>query len=111
MFCQQCGHEIPSGATACPGCGFVPLAPPPVGPAAAVPPSPGSSDPVEQILSETKRAAKELAEASARLSKRLVAKAQTAAKDPTGSAKRAAQKVAKELDSAAREIDRILKEL
>lgn len=110
MYCSQCGKELPTNATVCPSCGFSLGAPRyfSTGPSATPPPS---ADPVELILNETKKAARELADATARLSKRLVEKAQTAAKDPTGSAKKAAKTVAKELDSAAKEIDRILKEL
>jgi hypothetical protein len=66
---------------------------------------------LEQALGEAKHAAKELAVATARLTKRVVSKAEVAAKDPSGSAKKAAHRVATELDAAAKEIDRILKEL
>ena len=114
MYCSQCGHELPTNATACPACGYssVGTSPPPAAASSTnAPPPPSSGDTVDQILTETKKAAHELADASARLSKRLVARAQTAAKDPTGSAKKAAKRVAKELDAAAKEIDRILKSL
>jgi len=66
---------------------------------------------LEQALSDSKRAAKSLAVATARLTKHLLAKAETAAKDPRGSATKAARRVSKELDAASREIDRILKGL
>jgi hypothetical protein len=69
------------------------------------------SDEFEQALGDAKRAAKHLAEATARLTKRVVTKAEVAAKDPSGSAKKAAHRVATELDAAAKEIDRILKDL
>lgn len=106
MYCSQCGKELPANITTCPACGFstgtaAPTAPPP----------PSSGDAFDQILNDTKKAAHELADATARLSKRLVEKAQTAAKEPAASAKKAAKTVAKELDSAAKEIERILKEL
>ena len=68
-------------------------------------------DTLNQALSEAKRAAKDLASASAKLSKRLLAKAEGAAKDPEGSARKATRLVAKELEAAAREVDRILKGL
>jgi hypothetical protein len=58
-----------------------------------------------------KRAAKDLAANAARLSRRLGAEAEIAAKDPSGSAKRVAKKVAHELDSVAKEVDKILKDL
>lgn len=66
---------------------------------------------VEQALAETKRAAKDLAEATARLTKRLLAKADTAAKDPAGSVEKAVKTVAHELDSLTKEIDRLLKKV
>ncbi len=104
MYCQNCAHELPSGATACPSCGF------------AVPGSgshAGSSGPssLDQVLHETKRAAQDLAASAGKLSERLLAKAGTAAKDPTGSAKKAVKRVAHELEEASREIDRILRDL
>ena len=99
MYCAQCGKELPASAVTCPACGS---------PSASVP---RSGDTIDQVLNDTKRAAKELAEATAKLSRRLVEKAQTAAKEPRASAKKAAKRVAKELDSAAKEIDRILRDL
>ncbi len=106
MFCPHCGREAPSGATSCPACGAaLPWTPPPS--AGTV----GGGDTLESVLHETRRAAQDLGRATARLSKRLVEKAQVAAKNPSGSAKKAAQRVAKELDEAAHEIDRIIKEL
>ena len=111
MYCSQCGHGLPTNAATCPACGFSPAAPASSpGPWTTPPPAP-SSDPVDEILHETRKAARELADATARLSKRLMREARTAAKDPSGSAKKAAKKVAQELDSAAKEIDRILKDL
>ena len=68
-------------------------------------------DTLNQALYEAKRAAKDLASASANLSKRLLARAEGAAKDPEGSAKKATRLVAKELEAAAKEVDRILKNL
>jgi hypothetical protein len=65
----------------------------------------------EQALGEARKAAKDLARASAQLTRRLLAKAERAAKDPRGSAERAARTAAKELESAAREVDQILKKL
>jgi len=102
MNCQQCGRELPQGSLTCAGCGFR-SAPPPAAPVA-----PAS---LQQLLSETKHAAKDLASSTAQLSKRLVSKAQTAVKDPSGSAKKVARRAAKELEAAAHEIDRILQDL
>ncbi len=66
---------------------------------------------LEQALGETKRAAKDLAVATARLTKRVLSKADRAAKDPAGSVQKAAHKVAKELDAMSKEIERLLKEI
>jgi len=102
MYCQQCGKELPQGSLTCAGCGFR------FAPSSAAPAAPAS---LEQLLSETKHAAKDLASSTAQLSKRLVSKAHTAAKDPSVSAKKVAHRAAKELEAAAREIDRILQDL
>lgn len=66
---------------------------------------------LNDALYEAKRAAKDLASASAKLSRRLLTKAEDAARDPEGSARKATRLVAKELDAAAREIERILNDL
>jgi cell division septum initiation protein DivIVA len=102
MYCQQCGKELPTGSLTCSSCGFASAPPPP-------PHAPPAS--FDDLVSETKHAAKDLAKATSELSKRLVSKAQTAAKDPSGSAKKVAHRAADELESAAREIDRILQKL
>ncbi len=65
----------------------------------------------DQILDETKRAARDLAVASAKLSKHLLEKASIAARDPSGTAHKAADRVAKELDAVAKHIDEVLKDL
>ncbi|MGB6501106.1 MAG: hypothetical protein WBG19_06885 [Thermoplasmata archaeon] len=70
-----------------------------------------TADDLEKALGESKRAAKELAVASARLTRQLLRKAEAAAKDPPGTATKAVKRIAEELDAAAREIDRILKDL
>lgn len=104
MYCQHCGQELPSGALTCPSCG----AATPAGASR----SGGSPPPsLEDVLSETKRAAQDLAASAARLSERLLSKAGVAAKDPKGSAKKAVKRVAKELEGAAREVDRIVRDL
>ncbi len=68
-------------------------------------------DEFQEALAETKRAAKELATATARLTRRVLSKADRAAQDPKGSVRKAASRVAKELDAMSAEIDRILKDL
>lgn len=70
-----------------------------------------ASSEFEQVLSDTKRAAKDLAVASARLTKRLISKADQAAKDPAGTVHKAASQVAKELESMSKEIERLLDEI
>jgi len=102
MYCQGCGRELPAGSRTCPACGF--LAEPP--PSAAS--SPGT---IEELVAELKRTAKELGRDAAQLSQRVVGKAGEVAKDPPASAKRVTRKVAQELDKAAKEIDRILRDL
>jgi len=66
---------------------------------------------LKSALEDTHRAAKELAEATARLAKRAESKAETAGRNPSGSVKKVAHRVAKELDAAAKEVDRILHDL
>lgn len=68
-------------------------------------------DTFEEALRETKKAAQDLARATAKLTRRLLEKAEGAAKDPRGSAKRAARTTAKGLESAARDVDELLKKL
>jgi len=70
-----------------------------------------TDDSLRQALEDARNAAKELASASAQLAKRVVNKAETAARDPSGSATKAARRVAKELDAAASEIEKILRDL
>jgi uncharacterized Zn finger protein (UPF0148 family) len=103
MNCAHCGAGLAEGATTCPSCGaaVTRLTPPP-------PPAPASFD---ELLADTKRAAKDLAASTARLSRQLLVKAETAAKNPPAAAKKVAHRAAKELEAAAREVDRILKDL
>jgi hypothetical protein len=102
MYCQSCGRELAPGASSCAACGARVFYPPP--------PS-DSSDQIDQIAAEVRKAAKELISTTARLSGQLAEKAEATAKDPSGSAKKAAHRVAKELDAVAGELDRILKGL
>jgi HEPN domain-containing protein len=103
MYCQGCGRELPTGNLTCPACGFSNHAP-----GTAAPP-PASS--VEDLVADLKRTAKELARDAAKLSQRVVDKAGEVARDPPKSAKRVSKKVAEELDKAAKEIDRIIRDL
>jgi len=70
-----------------------------------------AEDSFKEALEATRRAAKDLASATARLTKRVMDKAEEAAQKPTDSAKKVANRAAKELDAAAKEIDRILRDL
>jgi predicted nucleic acid-binding Zn-ribbon protein len=99
MYCQNCGKELPTSTVSCPACGAEVFYP--------VPPS----RPIEDVVDDLKRAAKDLAANAVQLSRSLATKADAVAKDPTGSAKKAANKVAAELDEVAKEIDRIFKDL
>jgi len=103
MYCQGCGRELPSGVLTCPGCGFANQ-----DPGATSSARTGS---VDELVADLKRTAKELARDAAKLSQRAVDKAGEVARDPPKTAKRVSKKVAEELDKAAQEIDRILREL
>ncbi len=107
MHCPSCGSENPPTNATCSAC-HAPLVPPPP------PPSAGratAGSPVDDLLRDTEKAAKDLAAASARLSKRLAERASEAAKDPSTTAKKAVHKVAKELESVGQDIERLLKDL
>jgi zinc ribbon protein len=111
MFCSQCGKELPPGAPTCPACG-APVPPAPASPSQPTPQSTGSSpSTVDQMVAEVKQAAKELIQVSARISRYAVDHAEAAGKDPSGTVKKAAKRVAKELDDAAREVERVLRDL
>ncbi|MHB8351094.1 MAG: hypothetical protein ACYDFT_00115 [Thermoplasmata archaeon] len=62
------------------------------------------------MVSEVAHAAKDLAATVSRLTERFVTKAEAVSKDPTGAARKAARRAADELDAAAKEIDRVLKQ-
>jgi ABC-type transporter Mla subunit MlaD len=101
MYCQNCGKELAPGAASCGACG------------AGVPghPTGGEAASLSQLLEETRRAARDLAQSSAELTKRLASRADAVRRDPKGSAKKAVDRAAKELDAAAHEVERILKDL
>lgn len=103
MYCQGCGRELPSGVLTCPACGFATSVP------GAAPSARTGS--VDELVADLKRTAKELARDAAKLSQRAVDKAGEVARDPSNAAKRVSKKVADELDKAAQEIDRILRDL
>lgn len=66
---------------------------------------------IEKALGEAMTAARDLARASAKLTRRLLQRADKAARDPKGTVTRAARSAAKELESASHEIDELLKKL
>ena len=113
MYCQFCGKELPAGAAVCPSCGKAVgwAAPGPVGAPSPASPHPSAGDTVDALVADTQRAARDLAVATARVSKILLTKADEVAKDPKGSAKRAARRAAEELDKARKEIERALDQM
>ena len=66
---------------------------------------------LKDAIEATRRAAVELASSTVKLTKRVMDKADAAAKDPSGSVRKAAKRAAKEIDVAAREIERVLRDL
>ncbi len=109
MYCQFCGKPIAEGAMDCPACGrAVPSTAPPV----SSPPAGGTaSESIESLVAEAKRAAVALAKVSARVSERLIAKAETATQGTGLSARAAARQASKELERARKEIERVLDRL
>jgi hypothetical protein len=101
MYCSTCGRELPPGSTVCPVCSG----------GASGPQASSSTDVIGQAVAEAKRAAKDLMEASARLSRMAIDRAEAAGKDPAGTAKKVAERVANDLESAARAVEKALKEL
>lgn len=69
------------------------------------------TDPLEDAIRETKKAAKDLALATTKLTRHLLRTAQAAARNPSASAKKAADRAAKELGEAARDVERIIRKL
>jgi hypothetical protein len=103
MYCSNCGKELPAGATSCPACGY----------AVGSPRSTGArvGDTLDDAIGDLRRAADELAQSAANLSKRVVSHAGAAAKDPSGSARKAAKKVADELHRISSDIEQTLRDL
>lgn len=105
MYCAHCGSELPSDGTVCARCGFSTQAPAPARS------SGGSPDPVEELLRETKRAVNDLAAATVKLSQRFGTHAEAAAKDPSGTAKRALDRLKKDIDSLVNDVTNALNKL
>ncbi len=105
MYCAHCGTELPAGSVVCASCGFTTKAPSPVRPGS------NSPDPVDEILRETKRAVKDLAEATAKLSKRVAAHADAAVKDPSGTTRKALDRLKRDINSLVSDVSDALKKL
>jgi cell division septum initiation protein DivIVA len=68
-------------------------------------------DSLKEAIEATRRAAKDLASATAKLAKQMIQKADSAAQHPPESARKVVDRVAKELEAAANEVDRIIRDL
>ena len=66
---------------------------------------------MDALVAEARKAARDLAGATARVSKKLVEKADVVAKDPSGSARTVARTASRELDKARKEIEKALSRL
>lgn len=96
--CRWCGAALSPGAATCPSCGRpfnLPADP---------------ADPVDDALREAKRAAKELAGATARVSQYVLAKAKTAAADPSGAARKVLKRAADDLETVRRDVEKALRD-
>jgi enoyl-CoA hydratase/carnithine racemase len=101
MFCRWCGAGIADGAIACTACGRPQDLPPP--------PPPG--DPLDRIVAEAKRTARELADLTEKLGQKATKEAKRAADDPSDAARRAIARFQKEIEEARRDLDRALRHL
>ncbi|MCI4331964.1 MAG: hypothetical protein L3K19_09005 [Thermoplasmata archaeon] len=68
-------------------------------------------DRVEALADEASRAARDMVRAAAKFSRLAIDKAEQAARDPPGTAKRAVDRAVAELKNAKAEIDKALKDL
>lgn len=105
MYCAHCGAEMPEGTNVCPSCGYTTNASMPGTPKS------NSSDPVDEVLRETKRAVKDLAEATAKLSKQVAAHADALAKDPSGTTRKALDRLKRDIHSLVDDVSDALKKL
>ncbi len=96
--CRWCGASLTPGAAVCGSCGRPFNLPDP------------PKDAVADALGEARRAAKELAAATARISEYVLAKAKTAAADPPGAARKVLKKAADDLEAVRQDVERALKE-
>lgn len=105
MYCAHCGKELASGATTCVSCGYSTPAPAPASSRGS------SSDPVDEILWETKQAVKSLVAATAKLSKELGSHAEAAVNDASGTARKARDRLKKDLHTIVQDVSDALKKL
>ncbi|HUI38589.1 MAG TPA: zinc ribbon domain-containing protein [Thermoplasmata archaeon] len=102
--CPSCGRDPPPAAAFCPACGT------PLESASRPSPAPPPES-FERAAYEAKEGAKKLAAATARVSARLLHKASTAADHPSESLKSGLKRVGRELESMAKDLDRLLNDL
>lgn len=105
MYCARCGAKLPEGAAVCLSCGFSTKASAPGGT------TPSPSDPFDEVIRETKRAAKELAKATAKLSRQVATHADAVAKDPSGSTRKALDHLKRDVRTLVDDVSDALKKL
>ena len=106
MYCSRCGTDLPAGVENCPSCGFA------IPRSSSLRAAPGKSlDSLEEALRDAERAAKDLAHATARLSKRVATGASKAARDPSGTAKKVTARLKQEIDDAVTDLTETLKKI
>jgi cell division septum initiation protein DivIVA len=106
MECLRCGSEVPERAAFCPSCGFALTG------GGSVPSAPSKNrDAVDDVLREARRAVQDLAAVTAKLSKQVASTAGAAARDPSGTARRATRRAKKEIDEALADLSETLKKL
>ncbi len=76
-----------------------------------LPPPPPPEDPIDRMVADALRATRELADATERVTRKATSEAQRAADDPADAARRAIRRFRKEIESARRDLDRVLREL
>ncbi|NNN17557.1 MAG: zinc ribbon domain-containing protein [Thermoplasmata archaeon] len=105
MYCAHCGAALPEGTNVCTSCG--------VASSTSVPGSPkaNSSDPIDEVLQETKKAVRELASATAKLSKQVAAHADALAKDPSGTTRKGLDHLKRDIHSLVDDVSDALKKL
>lgn len=101
MNCRWCGAELAPGGTICPNCRQPQNLPSP----------PRGNDPIDRLVAEAEQATKELADATERITRQAAHEVRRAANDPSDSARRALRRFRTEIESARRDLDKLLKDL